>query len=69
MITVYIARFGHDEIELTLEDGTTVSAALQASSIELTGREEAFVDGIKALPSSILDDGDIISVVTPKQGA
>lgn len=67
MITVYIARFGHDEVVLNLEEGTTVSSALVRSGIELTGREEAFVSGVKAQPGSILEDGDVLSIVTPKQ--
>ena len=34
MITVFIARFGHDEIELNLDNGTTVAAAFAASGID-----------------------------------
>ena len=67
MITVFIARFGHDEIELNLDNGTTVAAAFAASGIEMTGREQMYVDGIQALPGSVLENGDVISIVTPKQ--
>ncbi len=66
---VYIARMGHDEIKLELPTGTNVAAALRAAHLDLTGREQAFVMGTPAQASSILEDGDVLSVVTPKQAA
>lgn len=67
MITVYIARFGHDEVEVEVMPGTTVAQVFQMSGIDLTGREQAYVDGVPAQPSSIVEDGDVVSIVTPKQ--
>lgn len=65
---VFISRFGHDEIELELAEGTTVEIALSRAGISL-GTAQAFVSGVRATPQSILEDGDVVNVVTPKQGA
>lgn len=67
MITVYIARFGHDEIEMRVNENTTVAQVFAQSGIDLTGREQAYVDGVPALPGSIVENGDVVSIVTPKQ--
>ena len=64
---IFISRFGHDEIELEVPSGTTVAAVLQMSGIDLDGRQEVYVSGVRATPGSIVEDGDILSVVTPKQ--
>ncbi len=69
MIIVYIARFGHDEIEVEVTPGTTVTQVLRMSGIEISGREQCYVDGIQAQPGSIVEDGDVVSIVTPKQNA
>lgn len=67
MITVYIARFGHEEVALDVEEGTTVAGVFAKSGIDLVGRQQAYVDGVPALPGSIVEDGDVVSIVTPKQ--
>jgi len=67
MITIYIARFGHDEIEMRVDEGTTVAQVFAQSGIDLTGREQSYVDGVPALPGSIVENGDVVSIVTPKQ--
>lgn len=67
MLTVYISRFGHDEIELEVPEGTTVAQVFAQAGIALSGREQAFVSGVPATMPSIVEDGDVINVVTPKQ--
>lgn len=67
MITVYIARFGHDEVALTVPEGTTVEQALAQAGVRTSTREKLFVDNVPAPSHAVLEDGDILSVVTPKQ--
>ena len=67
MNTVYIARFGHDEIAVEVPDGATVREVFAQTGYSNSGREVAYVDGVPATMSSIVEDGDVISIVTPKQ--
>ena len=67
MLKVYISRFGHDEIMLNVVEGTSVREVFAQAGIEPNGREEAYVDGVRATMNSIVEDGDVISIVTPKQ--
>lgn len=65
-IVVTIAKFGDDPINVTLAAGSTVSEALAEAGISVTGREQAFVEGEQAEPSDVLENADILSIVTPK---
>jgi len=67
MNTVYIARFGHDEIEIEVAEGATVQEVFAKTGYTNSGREVAYVDGVPATMRSIVEDGDVISIVTPKQ--
>jgi hypothetical protein len=67
MLKIYISRFGHDEIELSVQEGTTVRQVFAMAGLELTGREEAYVSGVRATMQSILEDNDVVNIVTPKQ--
>ena len=69
MINVYIARMGHDEINLDVPEGSTVAAVFRQAGMALEGREQAFVMGVLATMDSVIEDGDVISIVTPKQAA
>jgi sulfur carrier protein ThiS len=69
MITVYIARMGHDEIVVEIAEGSTVQAVFRQAGLTPTGREQAFVEGLPATMGAIVEDGDVISIVTPKQAA
>lgn len=66
-IVVTIAKFGSDPVNVTLQEGATVQDAMNASGVSLTGRETAFVGGEDAEDTDILENGDILSIVTPKQ--
>lgn len=68
-ITVTVSRLGSAATVVTLPkgDGATVQAALEAASVSTSGRGEYFVSGERAELNDILDDKDILIIVTPKQ--
>jgi hypothetical protein len=66
-IIVTISRFGQEPVNVTMATGSTVSDVLEAASISTTGREELFVEGETAESDDVLENGDILSIVTPKQ--
>lgn len=65
-ICVAVSRFGHDPIPVCLPKGATVEEVLDKAEVELDGREEVFVAGTKADYEDIVEDKDVLSVVTPK---
>lgn len=69
MINVYIARMGHEEINISVPAGSKVADVFRSAGMSPEGREQAFVMGVPATMDSIVEDGDIISIVTPKQAA
>ena len=68
VIAVAVTRLGADPVavKLTQED-RTVKKALELAGITTTARTEYFVDGQRAEQNDLLDDGDVLSLVTPKQ--
>lgn len=64
---ITVARFGHAPQNVTVPTGSTVATVLSTADITLEGREELFVEGVNAESNDILENGDILSVVTPKQ--
>lgn len=67
VIAVAVSRLGSDPVPVKLAKGGTVAAALKLAGIATTGKTEYFVDGVRADLEDILDDGDVLSIVTPKQ--
>jgi hypothetical protein len=67
VITVIISRFGNNPVTVTVPKDSTVESALSAGGITLGSHERTYVAGVSANAGDILDDGDIVSVVTPKQ--
>ena len=65
-IAVAVTRMGSDPVPLTLHEGATVGEALEAAGITASGAE-LFVKGEEADESDVLEAGDTVSVVTPKQ--
>jgi sulfur carrier protein ThiS len=65
-IAVAVVSFGNDPTPLTLAKGATVADALREAGIS-RGSQEFFVSGESAGDSDVLEDGDVLSVVTPKQ--
>lgn len=66
VIAVSVVSFGNDPITFTLPLGSTVAQALTHADIVRSG-QEIFVSGEVAEDADILENGDIVSVVTPKQ--
>jgi hypothetical protein len=46
---------------------STVANALAAANVSLMGNERVYVAGVEASHADILDDNDILAIVTPKQ--
>jgi len=65
-IAVTIVSFGNDPRPLLLKKGATVREALEAASIT-RGTQELFVSGEVANDHDILEAGDVLSIVAPKQ--
>jgi hypothetical protein len=66
-MTITVSKFGDDPRNVIVPVGSTVADVLKAASITLTGRETAFVEGEQAERGDILENADILSIVTPKQ--
>lgn len=67
VMSVSIARFGQSTITLDVPVDSTVSDVLELAGIDTQGNEQLFVAGTSANGNDILESGDILSIVTPKQ--
>jgi hypothetical protein len=65
-IAVAVVSFGNDPQPLTLPTGATVAEALTAAGIT-AGAAEMFVSGERAETGDVLEAGDVLSLVSPKQ--
>lgn len=65
-IAVTVTRFGSDPVSVRLAKGATVADALAAAGVA-PGRAEYFVDGQRAESNDVLEDLDVLALVTPKQ--
>ncbi len=66
-ITVVIMRFGSDPEKIEIAQGSTVEDAMKEVGISLKSTEKIWVNGEKALKQDILQDGDNIAVISPKE--
>ncbi len=66
-ITVQIGRFGSTPVTVHVDEDSTVEEALSAAGISPRSTETIWVDGDKANLNDIVEDGDTINIVTPKQ--
>ncbi len=66
VIAVSVVSFGNDPVALALPLGSTVAVALAAAHIT-RGSQQIFVSGETAADDDILESGDVLSIVTPKQ--
>lgn len=66
-IKIIIARFGYDPEKLEVSANTTVEEALKETSIILTNSEKVWVNGDKATLKDILEEGDNVLIVSPKE--
>lgn len=66
-IAVAVSRLGSDVIPVTLPKDSTVADALAKAGVSASSRTEYFVSGVRADSEDILEDGDVLALVTPKQ--
>lgn len=66
-IAVSVTRLGSDPIAVRLPKGSTVSDALTAAGVTGGRNHEYFVDGQRADANDVLEDLDVLALVTPKQ--
>lgn len=64
---VTIGRFGSEPQEVFIERDSTIRAALTEVGIEITDSDKVWVNGQRATLRDILEENDIVNVVTPKQ--
>lgn len=67
-ITVEVSRFGHETESYTVAKDSTVEELFEVADLSLSGRESLFVEGEEAEMDSVLEDGDILTISTPKEG-
>lgn len=66
MIAVAVSRLGSDPVPVSIAAGSTVAAALAKAGIE-GAKGELFVDGSPANLEDVLENGDVLNIVTPKE--
>ena len=66
-MSVTISRFGHGNQTVNVAEGATVEAALTSAGIDLAGNEQLFVAREVAERADVLESGDTLQIVTPKQ--
>lgn len=66
-ITVFVARMGQEPISVTIGKDSTVRQALSEANVTGTNRTEYFVSGVRADMEDVLENGDVLSLTTPKQ--
>lgn len=67
VIAIAVTRLGSDPVAVKLKTGGTVKEALALAGVSTSSRSEYFVDGQRAELEDILEDGDVLALVTPKQ--
>lgn len=67
LIGVTVSKFGDEPVNVQVPAGSTVADVLEAAGITVSGRMQTFVEGEVAESGDILENLDILSIVTPKQ--
>jgi hypothetical protein len=67
VISVQISRFGQNTVSVEVAQDSTVGDVLDTAGISLSGNEKLFCAGVEAALSDLVDAGDVLSVITPKQ--
>lgn len=66
-IFIKIGRFGSETMSLELNKDATIQEALEEAGISLGGTDKVWVNGERANQRDILEDGDTVNIVTPKE--
>lgn len=66
-IAVAVSRMGSEVVPVTLPKDATVRDALEKAGVSTGSSTEYFVSGVRANMDDVLEDGDVLALVTPKQ--
>lgn len=66
-ISVVIARFGSDPEKLEVPKDSTVDDVLTEAGVNLSSSEKVWINGEKATRKDLVEDGDNVLIVSPKQ--
>ena len=66
-LAVAVSRFGHEPLPVCVPEGASVRDVLEKAEISLSGREKVYVAGAEASMRDVVEEGDVLSIVTPKQ--
>lgn len=66
-IAVAVSRLGSDVVPVVLPAESTVRDALEKAGVSTSGHTEYFVSGVRADLDDVLEDKDVLALVTPKQ--
>lgn len=66
-INVVIMRFGSDPEKIEVPEGSTVTEALDEAGITLNSNEKVWIDGERATKKDVVEEGDNIAIVSPKE--
>lgn len=66
-IKVIIGRFGREPEEVEIAENSTVNEALKDAGIKLNDSEKIWVNSERAAGNDIIENGDIINIVSPKE--
>lgn len=66
-IKIVIARFGSEPDKIEIPIGATVEDALSEAGIVLNTSEKVWINGEKATHKDIVEEGDNILIVSPKE--
>ncbi len=66
-ISVVSARFGSDPEKLEVPKDSTVDDVLDEAGVNLSSSEKVWINGEKATRKDLVEDGDNVLIVSPKQ--
>ena len=66
-IGVVLMRFGSDPEKINVPVNSTVADALEEANMTLDTNEKVWVDGERATKHDVLEEGDNIAIVSPKE--
>ena len=66
-ITVTVGSFGSDPTEISIDKDTSIREALEEAGISTGSAEKIYVNGERATLRDILEDGDVVNVVSSKE--
>ena len=66
-ITVVLMRFGSDPEKIDVPVGASVADVLEEANMTLNSNERVWVDGERATRQDVVEEGDNIAIVSPKE--